>query len=224
MKRAHEGHPSVTGWRGAAKRAVDVTGAALLLVVLAPLLCVIAAAVALTSRGPVLYRQRRLGLGGRAFEILKFRTMRVDAEPDGEPVWATDGDPRCTPVGGLLRRFGADELPQLWNVVRGDMSLVGPRPERPEFAGAFSRRWPRYTERLSVPGGITGRAQIEGLRGDTHIGQRLDADLAYIARWSLTRDLVILARTPFAVLALNRRARAARLLANAFGAARSDGD
>jgi lipopolysaccharide/colanic/teichoic acid biosynthesis glycosyltransferase len=198
-------HVSLSGWRGRAKRAFDVAAAAAALVALAPLMAIVAALVALTSRGPVLYRQRRLGLGGRPFEMLKFRTMDVGAEPDGRAVWATDIDPRCTRVGGPLRRYGLDELPQLWNVLRGDMSLVGPRPERPEFATEFASRWPRFPERLSVRGGITGLAQVEGLRGDTHVGERLEADLRYMSEWSLGRDLLILARTLPALVARRRR-------------------
>jgi lipopolysaccharide/colanic/teichoic acid biosynthesis glycosyltransferase len=197
-------HISLSGWRGRAKRAFDVAGAASALVALAPLMVGIAALVAFTSRGPVLYRQRRLGLGGRPFEMLKFRTMAVGAEPDGRAVWATDPDPRRTRVGGPLRRYGLDELPQLWNVLRGDMSLVGPRPERPEFVAEFANRWPRFPERLTVRGGITGLAQVEGLRGDTHVGERLEADLRYMAEWSLGRDLRILVRTLPALVARRR--------------------
>jgi lipopolysaccharide/colanic/teichoic acid biosynthesis glycosyltransferase len=198
-------HPSVTGWRGRCKRAFDAAGAAAALVALSPLLAALAALVALTSRGPVLYRQRRVGLDGRPFEILKFRTMRVDAEPGGRAVWAVEDDPRCTRVGGPMRRYGLDELPQLWNVLRGEMSLVGPRPERPEFAAEFARRWPRFPERLAVRGGITGLAQVEGLRGDTHVGERLGADLRYVAEWSLGRDVRILLRTLPALLARRER-------------------
>ena len=194
-------HASVSGWRGRAKRGVDLAGAAAALVALAPALAAVALLVRLTSPGPVLYRQRRLGLDGRPFEMLKFRTMVAGAEPDGRPVWATLDDPRCTRVGAPLRRYGIDELPQLWNVLRGDMSLVGPRPERPEFAAEFSRQWPRFPERLAVRGGITGLAQVEGHRGDTHVGDRLRADLRYVAEWSLARDVVILLRTLPALVA-----------------------
>ena len=203
-------HPSVAGWRGAAKRAFDVVVAAAALVALLPVLAVVALLVRATSRGPVLYSQRRLGLGGRGFTIYKFRTMVADAEPDGRAVWAHEDDPRCTRIGGRLRRFGLDELPQLWNVLRGDMSLVGPRPERPEFAGEFAQRWPRFDVRLAVRPGITGLAQVEGLRGDTHIGRRLERDLDYIARWSPATDLRILALTlPALVAGGNHAARKA---------------
>jgi lipopolysaccharide/colanic/teichoic acid biosynthesis glycosyltransferase len=222
--RAVRPHASVAGRRGSAKRAFDVVVSAVALVALSPLLAAIAALVALTSRGPVLYRQRRLGLGGITFDIVKFRTMLVDAEPDGRPVWAEDEDLRCTRVGATLRRYGLDELPQLWNVLRGEMSLVGPRPERPEFAREFARRWPRFHERLAVRGGITGLAQVEGFRGDTHVGRRLERDLSYVAEWSLAGDLRLLVRTIPAVLSRRRSGRDRRL-ADALGAARSaDGD
>ncbi len=220
-------HPSVAGWRGATKRVFDATAAAAALAALSPLLVAVAGLVAITSRGPVLYRQRRLGLGGRPFDILKFRTMVVEAEPNGQPVWATDEDPRCTAVGGVLRRYGVDELPQLWNVLRGDMSLVGPRPERPEFASEFARRWPGFGDRLAVRSGITGLAQVEGLRGDTHVGRRLEHDLRYIESWSFGRDLRILARTIPAILSRTDHEKVAREpdLADAYRAARSsDGD
>jgi lipopolysaccharide/colanic/teichoic acid biosynthesis glycosyltransferase len=223
-RRGPRPHPSVAGWRGAAKRTLDVAASASALVALAPLFAAVAALVALTSRGPVLYRQRRLGLGGLPFEIVKFRTMVASAEPDGRPVWADDEDPRCTRVGAVLRRYGIDELPQLWNVLRGEMSLVGPRPERPEFAREFARRWPRFPERLAVRGGITGLAQVEGLRGNTHVGRRLERDLDYVAGWSLARDLAVIARTLPAVLS-RRRPAPSHDLGEVLTAARpSDGD
>jgi lipopolysaccharide/colanic/teichoic acid biosynthesis glycosyltransferase len=202
-------HPSIAGRRGGVKRAFDLVFAALALALAAPLMLAIGAVVWLTSRGPVLYRQRRLGLYGRPFTILKFRTMVVDAEADGTPIWASMDDARCTRVGGLLRRFGLDELPQLWNVLRGEMSLVGPRPERPEFAREFARRWPGYNDRFAVRGGLTGLAQVEGWRGDSHIGERLAWDRRYIAQWSLLGDVVILARTVPEIL-FQRRARLRR--------------
>ena len=221
---AKRSHASLRGLGGALKRGIDVAGSILAIVVLAPFLVGIGLVVVLTSRGPVFYRQRRLGLEGRLFDILKFRTMVVGAEPNGSPVWADDEDPRCTLVGGALRRYGLDELPQLWNVLRGDMSLVGPRPERPEFAGEFTRRWPRFGERLVVRGGITGLAQISGLRGNTHIGRRLERDLRYISDWSLAGDLSILVRTLPAILA-RRKPGPEPGLADAYGVARSsDGD
>ena len=217
-------HPSVAGPRALAKRSLDVVLSATLMVGLAPLMAAIGAVVWLTSAGPVVYRQRRLGLNGRTFDIVKFRTMVADAEPHGRAVWAEDDDPRCTRAGVVLRRYGLDELPQLWNVLRGDMSLVGPRPERPEFAREFARRWSRFPERLELRPGITGLAQIAGWRGNTHVGRRLERDLRYSAEWSLASDLVILART-IPSLVGRRSGRGAGSLGDAVGVARSgDGD
>jgi lipopolysaccharide/colanic/teichoic acid biosynthesis glycosyltransferase len=120
--------------------------------------------------------------------------MRADAEDKG-PTWAVEDDPRCTRLGGWLRRYGVDELPQLWNVIKGEMSLVGPRPERPEFHGIFKERMPEFVRRLEVRGGLTGLAQIRGWRGDTSVEERLRSDLEYIETWSLAKDLRILLRT-----------------------------
>ncbi len=147
------------------------------------------------QRGPVFYAQVRLGLGGRLFMVPKLRTMVVNAEPGGIPVWPEDDDPRITRHGRLLRRFWLDELPQLGNVLLGSMSLVGPRPERPAFAQAFSARWPKYPLRHRVPVGMTGLAQVNGFLGDTSISRRLRHDLAYARRWSPALDLWILVVT-----------------------------
>lgn len=157
----------------------------------------IALAIKLSEpRSPVLYRQRRMGLDGVLFSIVKFRTMRVDAEPADEPGWTVPGDPRSTKLGALLRRFNLDEIPQLWNVFRGEMSLVGPRPERPEFIRQFRDRIPGYMLRHKVKAGMTGWAQVNGWRGDTSIEKRLEYDLEYLRRWSFGFDLWILALTP----------------------------
>jgi Undecaprenyl-phosphate glucose phosphotransferase len=182
------------GWNLVAKRAFDVLFSALALIVLSPVMLVTAVAVKLTSRGPVLYRQERMGMDGAVFPILKFRTMGVDSEESG-PRMATAGDDRRTRVGGLLRRTSLDELPQLFNVLRGDMSLVGPRPERPVFIEEFKRQIPKYHLRHKVKSGITGWAQINGLRGQTSIQKRIEYDLYYIENWSLLLDLKILLRT-----------------------------
>ncbi len=183
------------------KRALDVLLAALLVVGLAPVMLILAAVVRVTSPGPVLFRQRRVGLDGREFEMLKFRTMRVDAEAAGGAVYAVPGDPRRTLPGGFLRRFSLDELPQLWNVLRGDMSLVGPRPERPEFVDALRRALPGYMLRHSLRCGMTGWAQVHGLRGRSGMAERLAYDLDYARRWSLLFDIEILARTLGQVIA-----------------------
>jgi exopolysaccharide biosynthesis polyprenyl glycosylphosphotransferase len=184
----------VLGINAVAKRAFDLIFSTLFLVVLAPLLAVVALAVKLTSRGAVVYRQERVGLDGNPFAMLKFRTMQADAE-DGGPRFAERVDPRTTPIGAFLRRTSLDELPQLFNVLAGDMSLVGPRPERPVFIARFRRRIPRYQLRHMVKSGMTGWAQIHGLRGKTSIAKRVEYDLYYIEHWSLLLDLRILLRT-----------------------------
>ncbi len=184
----------VLGINAIVKRAFDLVVSVVLLVVLSPLLLVIALAVKLGSRGPVLYAQERVGLDGKPFRMLKFRTMRTDAESLG-PRFAQAGDPRVTAIGAMLRRTSTDELPQLWNVLLGDMSLVGPRPERPVFIDQFRRHIPRYQLRHMVKSGMTGWAQIHGLRGNTSIQKRVEYDLYYIEHWSLLLDLKILART-----------------------------
>jgi lipopolysaccharide/colanic/teichoic acid biosynthesis glycosyltransferase len=135
--------------------------------------------------------------------MLKFRTMRVDAETKTGPVWALDRDPRCTPIGGLLRRLSIDELPQLINVLRGEMSVVGPRPERPFFVEQFSREFPGYARRHDVRPGLTGWAQIHGWRGNTSLAERLRCDLQYVRRQSVAVDLYVLAMTPYVVLTGN---------------------
>ncbi len=182
------------GWNRVLKRSFDVTVAAMVLWVLSPLMALVAAAVKLASPGPVFYRQERMGLDGRTFRILKFRTMSQDAEPTGATMAQKD-DPRRTPLGTWLRRLSIDELPQLFNVLVGDMSLVGPRPERPIFIEEFKRHIPKYHLRHKVKSGITGWAQINGLRGQTSIEKRIEYDLYYIEHWSLLLDLKILTRT-----------------------------
>jgi len=183
------------GWNRILKRALDVVVGTVALVALGPLLLLIALVIRLTSPGPVLLRQERMGLDGRAFSMLKFRTMRVDAEADSGPVWATAGDDRRTAVGTLLRRVSLDELPQLLNVLRGEMSLVGPRPERPVFVETFRHRIPGYMLRHKVKAGMTGWAQINGWRGNTSLEKRIEYDLYYIERWSFAFDLKILVKT-----------------------------
>jgi Undecaprenyl-phosphate glucose phosphotransferase len=182
----------LAGWGRVAKRAMDVAVGSLALVVSAPLLLVIAALVKISSPGPVLFAQERMGLDGRVFRVWKFRTMRSDAEAETGPVWAVRDDPRRTRIGAWLRRLSLDELPQLVNVLRGEMSLVGPRPERPVFIEEFRRRIPRYMLRHMVQAGMTGWAQVHGWRGDTPIEKRIQYDLYYIENWSLRLDLKIL--------------------------------
>ncbi len=188
------------GWNQVAKRAFDVVFALAVLVALSPVLAAVAAAVTLTSRGPVLYGQERMGLDGQRFRMLKFRTMRVGAEVETGPVWAPPADPRRTPIGAFLRRFSLDELPQFVNVLRGEMSVVGPRPERPVFVERFRRTVPGYMLRHKVKSGVTGWAQVHGLRGNTSLEKRIERDLEYIERWSFWLDLKIIGLTVVRVL------------------------
>ena len=178
-------------WR--LKRAFDVTFAVTGLVLLSPLLAVIAGLVAGTSRGGVLFRQQRVGLRGRVFDVLKYRTMLVNE--DGDTTWNVAEDDRLTLVGRFLRRASLDELPQLWNILRGEMSVVGPRPERPHFVEAFAQEIANYDYRHEVPVGLTGWAQVNGLRGDTSIEERVRFDNRYVEHWSFVTDLRIVLRT-----------------------------
>lgn len=183
------------GWERTAKRAMDLSLASLALIGLSPLMLLVALLIKLTSRGPVLYRQARASLGGRTFQMYKFRSMRIDAEVSSGPVWSVRDDDRCTPLGRFLRRWSLDELPQLFNVLAGDMSLVGPRPERGVFVEKFRRQLPSYCQRHQVKSGITGWAQVNGWRGNTSLRRRLECDLWYVSNWSLGLDLKILCMT-----------------------------
>ena len=180
------------GWYSLAKRAVDVAIASAALLALVPFYPLVAWLIWREDRGPVFYAQERMGLDGKSFMILKFRSMRVDAESSTGPVWATRGDSRRTGVGEFLRKWSIDELPQLWNVLKGDMSIVGPRPERPTFVHEFKHKIPDYMLRHRVKAGITGWAQVHGWRGDTSIRKRIQYDLYYIQNWSLLLDFKIL--------------------------------
>jgi len=160
--------------------------------VLAIPLALIAALVKLTSKGRVFYRQERMGLDGKSFAIVKFRSMFDDAERHTGPVWAVAGDPRVTPLGRFMRRSNIDELPQLWNVLMGEMSIVGPRPERPHFVEQFRHKIPQYMLRHKVKAGLTGWAQVNGWRGNTPLEKRIEYDLYYIENWSVRLDLKIM--------------------------------
>jgi Undecaprenyl-phosphate glucose phosphotransferase len=184
----------VLGINAITKRIFDLAFASAFLLLLSPVMALIALLVKAGSKGPVLFRQERVGLDGQPFQMLKFRSMKVEAEAGGA-AFAQKDDPRATRLGALLRRSSLDELPQLFNVLRGEMSLVGPRPERPVFIQKFRRRIPRYQLRHMVKAGMTGWAQIHGLRGRTSIEKRVEYDLYYIEHWSLLLDLKILART-----------------------------
>ncbi len=182
----------LAGWNQLVKRVFDLAGASLLLAGTCWLFPLIAWAIKREDGGPVFYSQVRMGLDGRSFKMWKFRSMRIDAEADGQAHWTRNRDPRVTRIGAFLRRTNLDELPQLFNVLKGDMSLVGPRPERPEFVERFRERYPEYMARHRVRAGMTGWAQVNGLRGDTSIRKRIAADLYYIENWSLALDLRIL--------------------------------
>ena len=187
---------ALRGWRRTAKRLMDMVGAAAGLVLISPLMMLMAVLVKLDSRGPVFYAQERMGLDARPFRMLKFRSMRQDAEAYG-PGWTVEDDPRVTRLGRIIRRLNVDELPQLVNVLVGEMSLVGPRPERPVYVNQFRRSIPRYMDRHWEKAGMTGWAQVNGLRGDTSIVERTKYDLWYIENWSLLLDGKILIRTVF---------------------------
>lgn len=191
---------ALRGWRLTLKRGMDLVFSAVGMVLLSPLFLLIALLIKLDSPGPVFYSQVRMGLDARPFPVLKFRSMRVGAEKETGAVWATRDDPRRTRIGAFLRRTSLDELPQLINVLLGDMSLVGPRPERPVFVEQFRQVVPGYMDRHRAKAGMTGWAQVNGLRGDTSIVERTKYDLYYVENWSLLLDLKILIRTLFTVL------------------------
>lgn len=184
----------------AAKRALDGLVAFCALIVLLPLFAVIGLMILITCGRPIFYLQERVGEGGRTFRMYKFRSMRREAERETGPIWASAEDERCTRFGAWLRRQNLDELPQLINVLAGEMSLVGPRPERPVFVEQFARSYPDYHLRHGVPVGMTGWAQIHGWRGRTSLRRRLDFDLEYARRWSVGLDVLILWRTVAHVL------------------------
>jgi Undecaprenyl-phosphate glucose phosphotransferase len=197
-----EGLPLITlqgsplyGWNVAMKRGVDLAGAVAVLLLTSPMMLVIAVLVKLSSPGPILYRQIRMGLDGRIFQMLKFRTMRIGAESESGPIWTTAHDPRRTRFGAVLRQTSLDELPQFWNVIRGEMSIVGPRPERPEFIVQFREKFPQYLLRHKMKAGITGWAQVNGWRGNTSLEKRLEYDLYYIENWSIRFDVKIILQT-----------------------------
>jgi len=183
------------GWMSLGKRAMDFVLALLALILLGPLFLLLSIAVKLSSRGPIFYGQERMGLDGRTFKMWKFRSMRVDAEKETGAVWAKVNDDRRTRIGTLLRSTSLDEIPQFWNVLVGDMSLVGPRPERPVFVHQFKKEIPHYMLRHKVKAGITGWAQVNGWRGDTSLQKRIECDLYYIRNWSFIFDVKILILT-----------------------------
>ena len=180
------------GWNIVIKRATDVIVSIIALIIILPLMVLIAALIKLASPGPVFYKQERMGIGGDTFQMLKFRTMRTDAEKATGPVWARKDDPRSTKLGSFLRKTSLDELPQFINVFKGDMSIVGPRPERPVFIEDFRKKIPKYMLRHKMKAGITGWAQVNGWRGNTSLERRIECDLFYIENWSLLLDIKIM--------------------------------
>jgi Undecaprenyl-phosphate glucose phosphotransferase len=180
------------GFNSMVKRSIDIAISGGALLVFAIPLGMVALLVKLTSKGPVMYRQERMGLDGKSFTIVKFRSMYEDAERHTGPVWTIKDDPRVTPFGRFIRRSNLDELPQLWNVLRGDMSIVGPRPERPHFVEQFKHKIPQYMLRHKVKAGLTGWAQVNGWRGNTAVEKRIEYDLYYIENWSVRLDLKII--------------------------------
>jgi exopolysaccharide biosynthesis polyprenyl glycosylphosphotransferase len=196
---------ALRGWRLSLKRAMDIVVSAIALVLLSPLMLLTALLIKLESEGPVFYVQERMGMDAKPFMMLKFRSMRNDAESNG-PGWTVANDPRRTRLGKILRSLSVDELPQLINVLIGDMSLVGPRPERPVYVEEFRQSIPRYMDRHREKAGITGWAQVNGLRGDTSIAERTKYDLWYVENWSLWLDIKILIRTIFQIFSDRRNA------------------
>jgi Undecaprenyl-phosphate glucose phosphotransferase len=191
----HINDSPLTGWGALAKRLTDIFISSLALFVLSPLLLLIAAVIKLSSKGQVLFEQERMGLDGRTFQMLKFRSMKENAEAHSGAMWAIPNDNRRTVFGTFLRSTSLDELPQFWNVLRGDMSLVGPRPERPVFVQKFRGEIPNYMLRHKVKAGITGWAQVNGWRGNTSLDRRIECDLYYIRNWSYFLDLKIITLT-----------------------------
>ena len=177
------------------KRLVDIVGSLLAIILFSPIMIIAAIAVKTTSKGPLIYKQERIGLNGAPFMMYKFRTMKVQTEAEEKKGWTTKNDPRVTEVGAVLRKLSIDEMPQFFNVLVGKMSLVGPRPERPQFVEKFKEQIPRYMVKHQVRPGITGWAQINGYRGDTSIRKRIDYDIYYIENWSMAFDMKIILGT-----------------------------
>lgn len=190
----------ITTWGRILKRSFDIIFSLLILLITLPIFIVIALLIKFTSKGPIIYKQERVGLDGKTFTVYKFRTMYVDAEKNTGPVWAKKDDPRTTKIGRILRRTSLDELPQFINVLKGDMSVVGPRPERPYFVEQFKDVVPKYLDRHLLKTGITGWAQVNGLRGQAPIKERTKYDLYYIENWSMAFDIKIILKTLKAIL------------------------
>ena len=180
------------GWNMVIKRSFDVIFSIIAVILTVPVMLIVAVAIKLTSHGPIFYRQERMSIGGDTFQMLKFRSMKIDAEQETGAVWAKMADTRRTWFGTFLRKTSLDELPQFFNVLKGDMSIVGPRPERPVFIEEFRKSIPKYMLRHKMKAGITGWAQVNGWRGDTDLKKRIEYDLYYIENWSFWFDLKIM--------------------------------
>ena len=189
--------PLTNPFNAVVKRITDICGAVFAIVIFSPTMLITALAVRITSKGPVIFAQERVGLHNKPFKMYKFRSMYVQTPEEEAARWTTKGDPRVTGVGRFIRRFNIDEMPQFFNVLKGDMSLVGPRPERPQFVEKFKEEIPRYMIKHQVRPGITGWAQVNGYRGDTSIRKRIDFDLYYIENWTFGLDIKILFQTIF---------------------------
>ncbi|MDZ4726777.1 MAG: undecaprenyl-phosphate glucose phosphotransferase [Leptospira sp.] len=189
--------PLRLGYNRVIKRSFDITFSLLFILFFSPVYIIISLIIKLTSKGPVFYKQERVGLDNRTFYMLKFRSMIVQEKQDSDTLWTTKDDPRVTKIGGILRKLSLDETPQFFNVLLGDMSVVGPRPERPFYVEKFQSEHHQYMRRHAAKAGITGWAQIQGLRGDTSIEERIKADIYYIENWSLSFDIKIILLTPW---------------------------
>ncbi|KKM67385.1 hypothetical protein LCGC14_1471680 [marine sediment metagenome] len=183
------------GWNRVIKRITDILLSLVIILVTSPLMFVISILIKTMSPGPILYKQDRMGLDGKVFAMLKYRTMGIEAEEETGPMWATENDHRRTLVGTFLRKTSLDELPQFFNVLKGDMSIVGPRPERPHFIQQFRSKIPKYMLRHKMKAGITGWAQVNGWRGNTSLEKRIEYDLYYIENWRFMFDFEIMWRT-----------------------------
>ena len=179
------------------KRAVDIFGALVAIILFSPTMIVVSIIIKMTDSGPLIYKQERVGLKNEPFNMYKFRSMVVQKEADEKSKWTVKDDPRVTPIGRFMRKTSIDELPQLFNILKGDMSLVGPRPERPQFVEKFKEEIPRYMIKHQVRPGLTGWAQVNGYRGDTSIRKRIEYDLYYIENWTLGFDFKIILLTFF---------------------------
>ena len=187
--------PLTSGWNQFLKRSMDLFGGIVACILFSPIMLICAMLIKLTSKGPILFKQERIGLHNRPFYMYKFRSMRLQTEEDEKKGWTVKNDPRVTGIGKFMRKTSIDELPQLFNILKGDMSLIGPRPERPQFVEKFKEEIPRYMIKHQVRPGLTGWAQVNGYRGDTSIRKRIDCDIYYIENWTLQLDIKIIILT-----------------------------